>query len=335
MPVDVERVTKRSILSAVARLFDPLGLLAPSVITAKMMIQQLWTLGIAWDDDVPDPLLSAWKKYQTSLPALELMQFPRWTGARQGAVVQLHGFADASEAAYGGVIYMRCEMPDGQIRVSLLTAKTKVAPLQQVTLPRLELCAAVLVSKLLRSVTLTYGLDTNDCVMWSDSQVTLGWIRKAPRTWKTFVANRVSTIQAIASPERWRYVPSTQNPADCLSRGVFPEELVAHPMWLHGPTWVAGDEAQWPTDERGAETRLDERAVATCMVAYDTTDDDLVRRYSSLVVCRSAISEIRTHSYPLGPIAGYPQRIWDPQRIPGSATDPWIRNGSLDPQRVW
>lgn len=282
-PVGAGRVTKRSILSAVARLFDPLGLLSPSIIVAKMMIQQLWTLGVAWDEDVPDPLHGAWTRYHTSLPELERMQFPRWIGARHGATLQLHGFADASESAYGGVVYVRCVMPDGQVRVSLLTAKTKVAPLQQVTLPRLELCAAVLVSKLLRSVMATYGLDAADCVLWSDSQVTLSWIRKAPRTWKTFVANRVSAIQSIVPPTRWRYVPSAENPADCLSRGVYPAELIVHPLWLHGPAWIAADEIHWPKDERGAETQLDARAGVTCLVAVDGDDeDDLLRRYSSL-----------------------------------------------------
>lgn len=296
--VGAEHVTKRSILSAVSRLFDPLGLLAPSIIVAKILIQQLWTLGVAWDEDVPDPLRSMWIKYHTSLTALEQIQFPRWIGARDGTVVQLHGFADASESAYGGVIYARCQMPDGQVRVSLLTAKTKVAPLQQITLPRLELCAAVLVSKLLRSVMATYGIETTDnCVMWSDSQVTLSWIRKAPRNWKTFVANRVSAIQSITPPDRWRYVPTAENPADCLSRGVFPAELVAHHMWLHGPAWVAADESRWPKDERKEETHLDERVAATCMIAVCADDgDELLQRYSSLgrllritaLVCRFA-----------------------------------------------
>lgn len=107
-PACDDQITKRSILSVVARLFDPVGFLAPSVIVAKMIIQQLWTLGITWDDLVPEPLRSRWMQYHKALKEQEQIKFPRWIGSGQGAVIELHGFADASEAAYGGVIYVRC-----------------------------------------------------------------------------------------------------------------------------------------------------------------------------------------------------------------------------------
>lgn len=112
-----------------------------------------------------------------------------------GAHLQLHGFADASETAYGGVIYARCELPDGSVRVSLMTAKSRVAPLKQVTLPRLELCAAALLVKLFNYVGGTFGAEPMDYVMWSDSQVVLSWIRKEPRHWHNYVGNRVAIIQ--------------------------------------------------------------------------------------------------------------------------------------------
>lgn len=283
-PICEEIITKRAILSVVARLFDPLGLLSPSIIVAKIMIQQLWTLGIAWDDEVPEPMRSNWKKYHISLNALEKMQFPRWIGSRQGATLQFHGFSDASESAYGAVIYVRCEMPDGLVRVSLLTAKTRVAPLQQITLPRLELCAAVLLAKLFKNVKKTFGIEAADCVLWTDSQVTLCWIRKAPKSWKTFVANRVSTIQSVASPEQWRYVPSAENPADCLSRGVLPTDLLEHPLWSHGPKWLLSDSSCWPANERNIETSIDERnvPVKSLLLVCDNNGDEMLNRYSSL-----------------------------------------------------
>lgn len=119
---DEHHVTKRIILSVVARLFDPVGFLSPCIIVAKIIIQELWTAGIAWDDQVPEPVRKRWIEYHKALVAAEKIRFPRWIGVRTEVKIQFHGFADASEAAYGAVIYIRCEMPDGSIRVSLLTA---------------------------------------------------------------------------------------------------------------------------------------------------------------------------------------------------------------------
>lgn len=284
-PECAKGVTKRSILSAVARLFDPLGLLAPTIIVAKIIIQRLWTSGITWDDEVPEPIRSAWKLFHRSLVDLEELRFPRWIGMQPGAHLQLHCFADASETAYGGVVYARCELPDGSVRISLMTAKTKVAPLKQVTLPRLELCAAALVTKLLKYVITTFGLDASDYVMWSDSQVALSWMRKEPRRWKTFVANRVAAIQEVTTTDKWRYVPSADNPADCLSRGVMPGLLPTHPLWINGPKWLAAAASEWPAKTVVADTDLDERPPSATVLAMPEgvhASSAFLERFSSL-----------------------------------------------------
>lgn len=282
-PTCGDRVTKRTILSIVARLFDPLGLLAPTIVVAKIIIQRLWTLGITWEDDVPEPVRSTWQDYHRTLVALESLRFDRWIGMREGAHLQLHGFADASETAYGGVVYARCELQDGSVRLSLLTAKTKVAPLKQVTLPRLELCAAALLSKLLKNVMVTFGLPNADYIMWSDSQVALSWMRKEPRCWKTFVANRVAAIQELTTTDKWRYVRSADNPADCLSRGVMPGDLAGHPLWMTGPKWLAAAASEWPVTPMWADTNIDERPAAATVLATPACEGALLlERFSSL-----------------------------------------------------
>lgn len=116
-------------------------------------------------------------------------------------------------------MYLRSKCQDGQYRVSLIAAKTKVAPMKKLTLPKLELNAALLLSELIKKVTGALRLPKVDIFAWSDSTVTLDWINGDPNRWKEYVANRVGAIQDIVPPERWRYVPSELNPADCASRG--------------------------------------------------------------------------------------------------------------------
>lgn len=130
---------------------------------------------------------------------------------------QLYGFSDAFERAYAAVVYLRAVV-DGQPSTSLVMAKTKVAPLKRVSLPRLELCAAALLSKIAEQVWTTLDLDASRVYLWTDSTVTLGWVRGHPARWTTFVANRVAEIQRTNPDARWRHVPGRDNPADCASR---------------------------------------------------------------------------------------------------------------------
>ncbi|XP_071581570.1 uncharacterized protein [Temnothorax nylanderi] len=204
----VTSVTKRSVLSLslTARLFDPLGWLAPVVVRAKIAFQATWLQGLDWDDPLEEDDARRWKEYQTELPLLEQIRVPRriFPDAPETGL-ELHGFADASERAYAAVIYLRAETKDGSWRVTLIAAKTKVAPLKQVTLARLELNAAALLVKLASHAKTVLELQGVTFHFWSDSMVTLGWIRGHPTRWKTYVANRVSEIQTTMPEALWHY----------------------------------------------------------------------------------------------------------------------------------
>ena len=136
--------------------------------------------------------------------------------------VQIHGFCDASEKAYCGSIYIRTESPEGQINSHLLVAKTKVAPIKRTTIPKLELCGALLIAKLIRSLVSNYQF-TYDLFLWTDSSVVLGWLQRPPNTLKTFVANRVTEIISIASTNHWKHVRTEENPAGLRTRGCSPQ----------------------------------------------------------------------------------------------------------------
>ncbi|XP_061727729.1 uncharacterized protein LOC133532886 [Cydia pomonella] len=151
--------TKRKIISDVSRLFDPLGWLAPCVIVAKIFIQRLWIAGIGWDEEPPTDILKDWITYREQLTYLEDFRIPRWLNMNvNDTLVELHGFSDAAAAAYAAVVYLRVVKASGEIQVALIAAKTRVSPVKQVSIPRLELCGAVLVAKLLKEVAMVMNI---------------------------------------------------------------------------------------------------------------------------------------------------------------------------------
>ncbi|XP_043482131.1 uncharacterized protein LOC122511131 [Leptopilina heterotoma] len=229
-PHDSKLPTKRSVLSDVARIFDPLGWLSPVTIKSKIFLQELWKLKLEWDDELTDSLLKLWSLHRAELSTLYDIRIPRYLKYSKDVIdCELHGFGDASEKAIGAVIYLRLLFRDDSISVSLLTAKTKVAKLKEVSIPRLELCAAVLLVRLMLHVTSTF--DSFSKVIhhfWTDSKNTLFWIQSHPSRWNTFISNRVTEIQTSFPTGYWHHVSGIDNPADCASRGITTSSLKDH-----------------------------------------------------------------------------------------------------------
>lgn len=239
--------TKRTILSTIARLWDIMGFIAPTILFAKLLIKQLWQLKIDWDDLPPAHIVKLWRQFCSELPALNEISIPRFLGVTEHSKMTLVGFADASEQAYGAVIYVHVALPSDNL-VRLLCAKSKVAPSPPHTIARMELCAVVLLSKLLHSVIDNYNSRCPiEFFAFTDSKVALYWIKGPPHRWQTFVANRVVKITECIPADQFYHVAGTDNPADCLSRGVPPSKLRDHPLWFHGPPWLSLDPSQWPT----------------------------------------------------------------------------------------
>ena len=189
-------------------------------------MQQLWFQKLQWDELLPTDLEDHWSKYYKSLTELKAIQIPRWTGQSVDNLgYELHGFSDASSRAYAAVVYLRIIRENGTflVEVSLLTAKSKVAPIFPVTIPRLELCGAQLLAKTLHFIVRTMGFENIPLYCHTDALVVLAWPTKHLSTWRTFVSNRVALIHELFLNARWRHVPTKDNPADCASRGVFRE----------------------------------------------------------------------------------------------------------------
>ena len=264
--------TKRVVLSCIARFFEPLGFLAPFVMKAKCLFQELWKLGLEWDEPVPPPFQEEFVRWVRDLQRLKDIRIPRCfvSGSPWSSLIQeleIHGYGDASEKGYGAVVYIRSQSDSGDKVTSLVMSKARVVPLRKVTLARLELLAALLVARLVMLVMTALRLpESCEYRCWSDSQVALAWIRGDPGRWKQFVANRVIEIQQLTDPLRWGHCPGSENPADILSRGASAEELVRSDLWFSGPPDhrqpAAGSTSQHARCEESAQTD-DEVAIET------------------------------------------------------------------------
>ncbi|XP_026744656.1 uncharacterized protein LOC113505989 [Trichoplusia ni] len=237
-----KKPTKRFIMSEVAKIFDPLGWMAPIIIKMKLLIQELWTNGLEWDQPVDDMVQKKWIEIQKHVKDIEKIKVPhRWCYTTDNTKIELFGFSNASEKAYGAVVYSRVRINDVYY-VTSLQAKSKVAPKKQkTTLPRLELCAAVLMAGLIDKVKEALNCKDVEISCWTDSMITLGWIRGEPHRWQTFVANRVSEIKRLVPNAQWNHVISVDNPADIVSRGIDPEKLINRALWWNGPQWLETD----------------------------------------------------------------------------------------------
>ncbi|XP_055600721.1 uncharacterized protein LOC129749698 [Uranotaenia lowii] len=229
--------TRRQILSAIAKLFDPLGLIAPVIVSAKIIMQELALLQTGWDEPVPTHVNNKWKTFYEGLPHLKDLRLNRFAFAPLSKEVQLHCFADASQLAYGACVYARTVDFEGKICVSLLSAKSRVAPLKRLTLPRLELCAAKEAAILHYKIVKALDMESVRSVFWSDSTIVLNWLKAQPNTWQTFVANRVSCIQTHTYRHKWYHIAGKENPADLVSRGLPVADFLASRLWRNGPEW--------------------------------------------------------------------------------------------------
>ena len=286
-----EQITKRMLLSEIMTTFDPLGYVAPAIITARILNQSVWLSGIGWDDPLPQDLMARYQEFRSSLPCLDEIAIPRWVHTLTGSDIALHGFCDASQTAYAAAVYLRVKDQDGNYNSNLLAAKAKVAPLKPITLPRLELLGATLLAKLIHNV--KSALRRPDCTSycWSDSKITIAWIQSHPSQRKTFVANRVAMIQEKTTPEQWRWVPSAENPADVASRGIMPHELKDHKLWFHGPLWLLGEAI--PQSENVEPTMEEMKKVK---VHHVQVEEDFTKKFSSyhhLIRCTARILRLR------------------------------------------
>lgn len=201
--------TRRGILSIVSSIYDPLGFLSPIILSAKQILQNLCRIKLPWDDKVPLNTALRWQRWLDELIPLNTFSVNRrFTSKDFGSIAsaQLHNFSDASEAGYGAVSYLRLLNDKGEVNVTFTIGKTKVVPLKQTTIPRLELAAAVLAVRLDRMLKAEVQFHLDESFFWSDSATVLKYIANTTNRLKTFVANRISIIQTHSKASQWKYI---------------------------------------------------------------------------------------------------------------------------------
>ncbi|XP_026467880.1 uncharacterized protein LOC113371474 [Ctenocephalides felis] len=225
--------TKRQLLSVIARIWDPLGFLTPIVVKIKVLLKKIWTLKIDWDEELPSFIITSWLAVYSELEHLNNYQIPPYLETSKQNKCSLLGFADSSEQAYGAVVYIKSLGKPN----FLLISKSRVTPIKNQTLAWLELCACHLLSKLLNFILTNnqHSIDFDSIYCFSDSMIVLHWLAGPATCWKTFVANRVTKIRDLIPNAQWLHIPSNQNSADCVFRGLRPKEFIQHKNWLFAP----------------------------------------------------------------------------------------------------
>ena len=283
--------TKRRCLSLTCSIFDPVGLLTPVTVTAKIVLRKIWASKplIDWDHALPDELQAEWNKFRQSLLYVKGLKFHRSIRPENGTSPVLVMFSDGSKNAYGTVAYVRWETPDGFVS-RLLAAKSRIAPLKIVNIVRLELCGAVLTSRLY-----SFILQELDELRFErvyhvvDSEIAKAMIAKDSYGFSTFAANRIGEIHERTEKDNWYWVEGNLNVADLATRpfDVDGLDLDMSSEWQSGPSFLALPEAQWPVRRETNVQRLPEQRKnfvgSVAKVASSSIADKMdITRFSNL-----------------------------------------------------
>ncbi|XP_047992726.1 uncharacterized protein LOC125231329 [Leguminivora glycinivorella] len=264
VPDDVKRYerspTKRELLSAVMSVYDPLGLIAQYMISAKIIFQRVWTKGTDWDERLPAEEAEDFFRWLRALSDVSALRIPRRYATPTGAARrELHIFSDASTEAYSAAAYWRVSNDEEETQVSLAIAKSRVCPLKVMTVPRLELTAAVVGVRLAETILREQRYPVTKVTYWTDSMVVLGWVRDDARNYRPYVSHRLAEIAEKTDRDAWRYVPTAQNPADRATRCQPAQSVRIEDEWYEGPRFLYGPETSWPSHTSNRTDDLPER----------------------------------------------------------------------------
>ncbi|XP_036217946.2 uncharacterized protein [Bactrocera oleae] len=269
------RPTKRELLSIVMSIFDPLGFLSNFVIGAKLLMRESWKHDIQWNDPLPNDINAVWEKWRKQLPEVVKYAIPRfYFGNGIPQILQLHVFVDASEDAFAAVAYLRSQTSSGKIDVTFVSSKSKCAPMKTLTVPRLELQAAVLGTRLMQCIRDEHSLDITDCILWSDSKTAIKWIRSVHRRYKPFVQHRIAEILATTNVSNWRWLPTKLNVADEATRINDCINFSPVTRWSRGPPFLQQDEQFWPSED-------------VITVGNDEPDEELQSKFALVIIGKS------------------------------------------------
>ncbi|XP_054714529.1 uncharacterized protein LOC129224138 [Uloborus diversus] len=262
----IEPFTRRKLLSVAQRVFDPIGFCCPVTLYPKLLLQESWKSKLGWDDELSTDVTEKFKKWFKDLHLLKVVEIPRYMSIDNCVSISLHTFCDASKLSFATVIFLRSESKD-QVSVQLVLAKSRIAPLKTMSIPRLELMACTIGVRLTDTVKRALSIQDIEEYYWTDSTSVLYWITHED-TWTVFVKNRVKEIRKLSDQTKWRHVLGSENPSDLPSRGCSVHKLIES-RWWEGPHWLKLPKEEWPhstliddTEKADSERR---KVVATAL----------------------------------------------------------------------
>ncbi|XP_075250799.1 uncharacterized protein LOC142343002 [Convolutriloba macropyga] len=221
-----EKTSQRKLLRFVASIFDPLGIIAPFTIRFRNVLQAAWNHGPKWDKPLQIDENSDFENLKKELSSFKDVHLPRkLLNEIPISSIELHTFTDASELALSAVSYLRIEHIDESVSVAFVIGKARVAPIKRMTIPNLELQAAVYGAQLAQFVRDEMDIEIHKQVFWSDSTTVLYWLRTPEIRHRIFIANRLAKILDVSSAQDWFYISSTRNPADDGTRGYIVQQM--------------------------------------------------------------------------------------------------------------
>ncbi|CAG7834409.1 unnamed protein product [Allacma fusca] len=287
-------VTKRKILSVTHQVFDPLGILCPVTLQPKRLLQATWKSKSAWDTELPREITETFVKWAEEIHLLNEIRIPRWLIGSSSSrnSWSLHTFSDASKAAYAACVFLRAKTERG-IVTQLVLAKSRVAPIKNVSIPRLELLSCVMGTRLANVVMDCLNLHDSPRFYWTDSSTALSWIKRDDQ-WATFVGNRVNEIRSSTSVDQWKHVPGNLNPADLPSRGCTSRQLL-NSRWWEGPVWLKASPNEWPVSHLNCdeqEVNKEKRKTVSSLLAATTGWGVISKHFEDLNVYDKIVRRI-------------------------------------------
>ncbi|XP_055633828.1 uncharacterized protein LOC129774158 [Toxorhynchites rutilus septentrionalis] len=260
------------------------------VIQGKILLQDVWRARLDWDDRIPEDLFVRWKQWLQVLKELDNVRitrcyFPGYDPACYDDL-ELHIFVDGSEQAYSAAAYFRVR-DQGQIRCALVSSKTKVAPLQLTSVPRLELQAAVIGARLRKTIEDGHSVRVKSTYFWSDSSTVISWITSDTRRYRQYVAFRVNEILSLSKTDEWRWLGSKINVADEATKWGKGPNCKPDSRWMCGPAFIYQEENDWPTNKVTTASRAEEelRAAYVCshFISVPLVDVSRFSKYERLL----------------------------------------------------
>ncbi|XP_067934975.1 uncharacterized protein [Watersipora subatra] len=295
--------TRRGVLSSVASVFDPLGLISPFTLKGRMILQDTCKGNSEWDAPLDSTLLKRWSDWKSDLTNVNHIRVPRCLTPStfdKLKSAQIHTFADASTTGHGHCSYLRLVDTNNRVHVALLASKAKVAPIKQVTIPRLELQAACSAARATKKYTEELVIPNLTNHFYSDSTVVLGYLHNTTERYHTYVANRIATIRSLTDLNCWSHVPTDLNPADLASRGAAISTLI-NSCWFSGPKFLWNEPLVLPTQPQltvnpeDPEVKQPLTTLKTTLSNHTITFDQRLSQFSTwnkTVSCTAALQRL-------------------------------------------